>query len=283
MKFPAVLLGIALVCCLGIAGYIHNKRKHEIHLSKQASFLDIKFRVTRDVLGEYQEQLAQSTSLLEKTKKEVEDVTKELSDAKTLLENKKSELETCDTDKKRMTLEGNVAKSEKTSVQSEFLREKVRWSDEVGFLKKELEGRSKLCKYIDIYSEEARSLCGIVGEPPKPKVEEPKPEAPKAEQPKPEAPKAEEPKPEAPKAEQPQPEAPKAEQPKPEAPKAEPPKPEAPKAEQPQPEAPKVEQPKPEAPKVEPPKPEEPKVEQPKPEEPKVEQPKPEEPQVKAS
>lgn len=99
MKFPALLLGFLLVCSLGIAGYIHTTRKQETHLSKQASFLDIKFRVTRDVLGEYQDQLIQMKTLIEKTKKEVDSLTKDLSIAKTFAEKKKGDIATCKGDK----------------------------------------------------------------------------------------------------------------------------------------------------------------------------------------
>lgn len=95
MKFPALLLGFVLVCCLGIAGYIHNRRKRELHLNKQASFLDIKFRVTGDVLGEYEDQLIQSNTEIEKTKKELDTLTKDVSEVKTLLAQKKSDADTC--------------------------------------------------------------------------------------------------------------------------------------------------------------------------------------------
>lgn len=99
MKFPALLLSFTLVCCVVIAGYIHSKRKQEIHLNKQASFLNIKFRVTRDVLGEYKDQLSQSFVLLEKTKKEVDVISKELTDVKSLVERKKKEVDACKGDK----------------------------------------------------------------------------------------------------------------------------------------------------------------------------------------
>ncbi len=95
MKFPALLLGFVLVCSLGIAGYTQTRRKQETQLSKQASFIDIKFRVTRDVLEEYQDQLIQSNTLLEKTKKEVDSLTKDLSIAKTFVEKKKGDIATC--------------------------------------------------------------------------------------------------------------------------------------------------------------------------------------------
>lgn len=99
MKFPALLLGFVLVCSLGIAGYIHSRRRQELQLNKQASFLDIKFRVTRDVLGEYQDQLIQSNTQVENTKKEVDTLTKDLSEVKTVIEQKKNDAATCKGDK----------------------------------------------------------------------------------------------------------------------------------------------------------------------------------------
>uniref|UniRef100_A0A672PQT3 Uncharacterized protein n=1 Tax=Sinocyclocheilus grahami TaxID=75366 RepID=A0A672PQT3_SINGR len=120
MKFPALLLAFFLVCSLGIAGYIHSRRKQEMQLSKQASFQDIKFRVTRDVLGEYQDQLIQSNTLLKKTKTEVDTLTKDLSVAKTFVEKKTSEVDACKGDQKRKTDEIAAAESEKKHIQSEF-------------------------------------------------------------------------------------------------------------------------------------------------------------------
>lgn len=99
MKFPALLLGFMLVSCLAIAGYIHSKRNQEIHLKKQAAFLNIKFRVTRDVLGEYQDQLSQSAVVLGNTKKDLDALTKELSGVKSLSQKKTKEAETCKGDK----------------------------------------------------------------------------------------------------------------------------------------------------------------------------------------
>ncbi|KAA0702997.1 hypothetical protein E1301_Tti010895 [Triplophysa tibetana] len=265
MKFPALLLGFALVCSVVIAGYIHSKRNQEIHLKKQASFLNIKFRVTRDVLGEYQDQVSQSAVTLEKTKKEVDALAKELSGVKSLSEKKTKEADTCKADKKKISDDIAATESEKKSDQNTFIKERLLWADEGAALKKKASETSKLCAYIDKNSVEARKLCGM--------SELPKPQEPKVEQPKPE-----EPKPEEPKAEPHKPEEPKAEAPKPEEPKAEPPKPEEPKAEPPKPEEPKAEPPKPEEPKAEPPKPEEPKAEPPKPEEPKAVEPKAKEP-----
>ncbi|XP_051577844.1 uncharacterized protein LOC127454583 isoform X2 [Myxocyprinus asiaticus] len=203
MKVLALLLVFVLVCSLVIAGYIHSTRKKEIYLNKQASFLDIKFRVTRDVLGEYQDQLTQSNSLLKKLKQDVVNLTKELSGTKTLVGKKKTEVETCKGQKKQITNEIAATKSEKTNEQNEFVKEKSRWVKEISSLKRQTQEYSRLCDYIDKTSVEGRKLCGL-SELPKPKLVEPKEaEQPKAEQPKAEQPKAEQPKAEQPKAEQP--------------------------------------------------------------------------------
>ncbi|KAK2903340.1 hypothetical protein Q8A67_008053 [Cirrhinus molitorella] len=166
---------------LGIAGYIHTRRKQETQLSKQASFLDIKFRVTRDVLGEYQDQMTQSITLMERTKKEVDTLTKDLSVAKTFVEKKKSDVATCRGDRKRLTDEIAAATSENKHIQSEFVKEKTQWASELASLKRQLEQQSTLCKYIDKNSEEGRKLCNISEEPQKPKPNEPNVEKPKAE------------------------------------------------------------------------------------------------------
>ncbi|RXN33371.1 pollen-specific leucine-rich repeat extensin 1 [Labeo rohita] len=178
---------------LGFAGYIHSRRKQETQLSKQASFLDIKFRVTRDVLGEYQDQMVQSNTLMEKTKKELDTLTKDLSVAKTFIDKKKSDVASCKGDRKRLTDEIAASDSEKKHIQSEFVKEKSQWATEFESLKRQLELQSTLCKYIDKNSEEGRKLCHISEEPQKPKPKEIPAEKPKAEEPKAEEPKAEEP------------------------------------------------------------------------------------------
>ncbi|XP_051999640.1 uncharacterized protein LOC127655722 isoform X2 [Xyrauchen texanus] len=200
MKLSALLLGFVLVCCLVIAGYIHSTRKQEIYLNKKASFLDIKFRVTRDVLGEYQDQLTQSNSLLKKLEQDVVNLTKEISETKTFAGKKKTEVETCKGQKKQITNEIAATLSEKTNEQNEFVKEKSRWVEEISSLKRQTQVYSRICDYIDKTSAEGRKLCGL-SEQPKPKlVEPPKAEVPKAEVPKAEVPKAEEPKAEEPKA-----------------------------------------------------------------------------------
>uniref|UniRef100_A0A8C1TZG2 Zgc:174935 n=1 Tax=Cyprinus carpio TaxID=7962 RepID=A0A8C1TZG2_CYPCA len=185
MKFAVVLLAFFLVCSLCIAGYIHSRRKQEMQLSKQASFQDIKFRVTRDVLEEYQDQLTQSNTLLKNTKTEVDTLTKDLSVAKTFVEKKKGDVDTCKGDKKRLTDEIAAAESETKHIQSEFPSLCLHFT---------------LCKYIDKTSEEGKKLCNITEEPQQPEA---KPKESQAENPKAEEPKAEQPKPEEPKAEQP--------------------------------------------------------------------------------
>ncbi|XP_059364667.1 uncharacterized protein LOC132103579 [Carassius carassius] len=200
MKFPALLLAFFLVCSLGIAGYIHSRRKPELQISKQASFQDIKFRVTRDVLEEYKDQLIQGNILLNKTKTEVDTLTKDVSVDKTFAEKKKGDVDTCKGDKKRLTDEIAAAESEKKHIESEFVKEKSHWATEVDSLQNQLVQLSTLCKYIDKTSEEGRKLCNITQEPQQPEA---KPKESQAEKPKAEEPNAEQPKPEEPKAEQP--------------------------------------------------------------------------------
>ncbi|XP_067305255.1 myosin-7 [Pseudorasbora parva] len=169
MKFPALLLGFLLVCSLGIAGYIHSRRKLELHLNKQASFLDIKFRVTRDVLGEYKEQFIQSNTQLEKSTTEVDTLTKDLTQVKSLAAQKTSDFDICKGHKKQYTDEIAASESETKHIQDELVKAKNHWEADVAFLKKQLEQESTLCKYIDKASEEGKKLCNIIEEPPKPK------------------------------------------------------------------------------------------------------------------
>lgn len=95
MKCQGLLLSLLVVGSLGIAGYIHNKRKEELKLAKHASFQNVKHRVTRDVLKEYTTHVVESTSLLDKTKKQIQDLGAEVATAQEAADAKKAEADTC--------------------------------------------------------------------------------------------------------------------------------------------------------------------------------------------
>ncbi|XP_061085820.1 uncharacterized protein zgc:174935 [Conger conger] len=253
MKVSAVIIVISAIISMALSVLMYLKRNDEAIMVKKSSFMDIKVRVTRDVLGEYQTEAEKMQTDLDEGTKEVQAQNLILQNGKAENKPKSDELAACHEELKKMREETTAERTELKAATEEDGKERAGWEKEIADLKQQLEQKSKVCDFVKKDSAEGMKLCGTpLPEPPKqeaPKVEAPKAEAPKAEPPKAEAPKAEPPKAEAPKAEAPKAEAPKAEAPKAEAPKAEEPKAEAPKAEEPKAEAPKAEEPKAEAPK----------------------------------
>ncbi|KAM6935395.1 uncharacterized protein PEZ65_005754 [Lycodopsis pacificus] len=264
------VLPVTLVLSVALMGITKIRKFHHDKDERANRFQKTKLWVTNDALQGCERMVAETETLMQKTRTEqkaLEEETIRLESEATAAQGRSN---TCNAGQKFATEELTSGETELKKLQDEFEAEKTNLKTELDTLNQQLAAKSPVCGFLKAESSPARQLCGI--------VEAPKPEEPKAEAPKPEEPKAEAPKPEEPKAEAPKPEEPKAEAPKPEEPKAEAPKPEEPKAEAPKPEEPKAEAPKPEEPKAEAPKPEEPKAEAPKPEEPKAEAPKPEEP-----
>ncbi|XP_030640337.1 uncharacterized protein zgc:174935 [Chanos chanos] len=183
MKYPMLLLALVILASLGLAAYIQSRRKLEMQLAKQASFQDIKYRVTRDVLGEYHDQVVRTNSLADKTKAQVEELNAQVAEVQEKADKKKEEMDACNGEKKRITDEMAASETEKTNAQKEFEKEKARWTEEMAKLKQEKEQRSKVCDYIKKDSSEGRTLCG---DPP---VQAEKPEEKKAESKKEEQPK----------------------------------------------------------------------------------------------
>lgn len=174
-------MALLVVCSLGLAGYIHTKRKEELKLAKHASFQNVKNRVTKDVLKEYQNQAVETSNLLDSTKKQLEGLKAEMAAAQVAADTKKTEAGTCAGDLKRITDEIAAINSQKSSADGEFQKKKASLQEQIGNLKKASGERSKVCDHIKLDSVEGRRLCGIP-DPPKEVAKEVKNEEPKEEE-----------------------------------------------------------------------------------------------------
>ncbi|XP_036440801.1 uncharacterized protein zgc:174935 [Colossoma macropomum] len=161
MRSQALLLTVLVVCSLGLAGYIHHKKKEEVKLAKHASFQNVKHRVTSDVLREYMTHVVESNSLLDKTKKQITDLTAEVKEAQEAADAKRGVVETCTGDLKRVTDEIAAIDTEKNNADEEFKKKKASLQEQMDNLKKEVEQHSKVCDYIKKDSAEGRKLCGM--------------------------------------------------------------------------------------------------------------------------
>ncbi|XP_071385333.1 small ribosomal subunit protein bS16 isoform X2 [Centroberyx affinis] len=232
------LLTLSVLLTVTLLGLVKLRHKEQEREEKRYRFQDIKLRVTRDVVGEYQAEVAAVQNQVDKTTAEVKTLEDEVVKLQTTETQKRGDTEACLATKKHMNDELALEESQRSDVKSESEKQKTSWEAEVASLKQQIAQRSKVCDFVNKDSATARKLCGgEVKEAPKPV--EPKAEAPKPVEPKAEAPKPVEPKAEAPKQEEPKAEAPKQEEPKAEAPKQDKPKAEAPKQEEAKAEAPK--------------------------------------------
>ncbi|XP_037393160.1 uncharacterized protein zgc:174935 [Pygocentrus nattereri] len=189
MRSQAFLLTVLVVCSLGLAGYVHHKRKEEVKLVKHASFQNVKHRVTSDVLREYMSHVVESNSLLDKTNKQIVDLTAEVKEAQEASDAKRGLVETCTGDLKHITDEIAGIDTEKNNADEEFKKKKANLQEQIGNLKKEVEQHSKVCDYIKKDSDEGRKLCGLEALPKEPVAKEDKKEEPPKDDKKEEPPK----------------------------------------------------------------------------------------------
>ncbi|TDH11791.1 hypothetical protein EPR50_G00064670 [Perca flavescens] len=197
------LIPVALLVSVALVGVIKIRQNEQDKEEKRSKFLEIKLRVTYDVLGEYQSDTAETETKLEKTQTEMKALIEEANMAQAKADKAKGEVDVCQGGQKLVKDGLGSLETEINNLKAEHDKEKTSWATQVETQKQQLAARSAVCDFLKAESHIAGNLCGV--------IEAPKPEAPKPEAPKPEAPKPEEPKPEA--------EAPKPEAPKPEAPK----------------------------------------------------------------
>ncbi|XP_039972622.1 neurofilament medium polypeptide isoform X2 [Xiphias gladius] len=224
-----VWLPVTIVAIVALLALTKIRKKEQDKQDRRNRFQDIKLRVTHDVLGENQNEKAETQSRLDKTQSDHKALEEEVNMHQTKADKAKGDLDICQGGQKSARDELASSETEFSHLQAEINKEAASWKTEVETLKQQLEARSAVCDFLKKESQAASNLCGDEVNVEAPKQEQPKAEAPDQEEPKAEAPDQEEPKAEAPKQEEPKAEAPKQEEPKAEAPKQEEPKAEAPK------------------------------------------------------
>ncbi|KAJ0000413.1 hypothetical protein NQD34_012255 [Periophthalmus magnuspinnatus] len=156
---------------------------------KRNTMLDVKLRVTEELLGEFEKEKNIIDSRIETEKSAQEPLQKEITELST--NTKKEELDTCLGLKKGFTDEETSAQDQINTFQIESAKEKTAWEAEMETLKGTLNTQSPICNFLKT----GASLPGVCPKKEEAKPEEAKVEPPKAEEPKPEAPKPEEAKP----------------------------------------------------------------------------------------
>ncbi|XP_035477250.2 neurofilament heavy polypeptide [Scophthalmus maximus] len=243
-----VLVPLSLVVSVALLGLMKFRQKDQDVEMKRNRFVNIKLRVSDDVLREYQRSRSETEESLAKITAEQKTLLVGASRRQVEVDEAKGKMDICRDTEKNAKNELESAQSEFNNFKAEADKDTSSWKTEVETLKQQLAEQSAICDFVKKDSQLGSKLCAGKVETPKeiPKADAQKQEEAKAEAPKQEEAKAEAPTPEEAKAEAPKPEEAKAEAPKPEEAKAEAPKPEEAKAEAPKPEEAKAEAPKPE-------------------------------------
>ncbi|XP_022621940.1 FK506-binding protein 3-like [Seriola dumerili] len=205
-----VLLPVTVIVSVALLGLIKIRKKEEDREDRRKRFLDIKLRVTYDMLGEFEKEMSETQKLLYETENGQKTLEEEVNVLQTKADKTKGDADVCQGGQKTARDELASAETEFNNFKAETDKETATWKIEVENLKQQLATRNPVCDFLKKGSDSASKLCGN---------EQPKAEAPKQEEVKAEAPKQEEAKPEAPKQEEAKPEAPKQEEAKAEAPK----------------------------------------------------------------
>ncbi|KAJ8354704.1 hypothetical protein SKAU_G00222710 [Synaphobranchus kaupii] len=157
---------------------MYLKRNDEMNIAKKASFMDIKVRVTSDVLGEYKMEVDKLQKRLDEGTKEVAALNLALQTGQTEDKEKNAELVSCQKHLKTVKDEITATETDMKKFQDQSGKEKAAWTKEVAELKQQLAKKSEVCAYVKKDSAEGMKLCdNPIPEPPKQvasKAEEPK-------------------------------------------------------------------------------------------------------------
>lgn len=165
---------------------VHKRRVEERRLVKEVSFEEIRTTVTKDVLTENMEDLIKRETKVNTMRKELEELREKLMVKQTEAKNMAVDIEECNGEAKSSSDALANLEGQKSSLSSEFEKDKAEWSKEIASLKEESSQKSKVCNYILKTSDEGRKLCGLPAEAPAEQNEE-KPKAEMADQAAPEA------------------------------------------------------------------------------------------------
>ncbi|TSK34833.1 hypothetical protein Baya_4441 [Bagarius yarrelli] len=178
MKFLVVILCLLVALMMGLLGTTNSRKNLEFQLTKSISFENIKKKVSRDVLREFESNIAEANTRLDQTKKELDKLTIEVKTAQETASEKNTVLNTCNSDLSKINSDISALEAQKSTTETEFQKIEDSLKQQINNLKQEHQNRSKVCNYIGKGSTEGMKLCGIVP----PSQVEKKPEPAKAAQ-----------------------------------------------------------------------------------------------------
>nr|XP_046255975.1 FK506-binding protein 4 isoform X2 [Scatophagus argus] len=204
-----IFLPVTVIVSVALMGVVKIRSKEQEKDDKQRLFVNIKMRVTNDVLEEYENERTETSNQLVKARGRYKIMEEELKSVQIQADKAKAEVDTCKGNQKIASDKLASLQTELKNLQAAMDEETTKWKTEAEALKKQVSARSSVCDFLKTGSDAGSKLCNGQVIAVAPKQEEPKAEAPKQEEPKAEVPKQEEPKAEAPKQEEPKAEAPK--------------------------------------------------------------------------
>lgn len=95
MRYLSVGLGVAVMAMLGLVGFVLSRRNVVLQLNKTSYFESVKHKVSSDMLKEVKTNIAEANIRLERTKKQIADLTTALKTAQEAAVVKKAEMNKC--------------------------------------------------------------------------------------------------------------------------------------------------------------------------------------------
>lgn len=162
MRYLSVGLGVAVMAMLGLVGFVLSRRNVVLQLNKTSYFESVKHKVSSDMLKEAKTNIAEANIRLERTKKQIADLTTALKTAQEAAVVKKAEMNKCNDEMNEIKTTIGALEAEKNKMEAEFQQKKASLKEQVDNLKIGAEKRSKVCDYIVKTSVDGMKLCGIV-------------------------------------------------------------------------------------------------------------------------
>ncbi|KAF5907707.1 nucleoprotein TPR-like, partial [Clarias magur] len=148
MKYLPVVMVLVVAFTLGLLGLIHTRRNVERQLTKTSYFESVKHRVTVDVLKEFKANIVEANSRIDRTKKEIVDLTASIETAQVSADEKKTELNTCTEELLQLKTASDAIETERNRTVTEFLQLRGSFTERTTNIKILAEKRSRMCDYI---------------------------------------------------------------------------------------------------------------------------------------
>eukprot|EP00066_Takifugu_rubripes_P014665 XP_011603931.1 PREDICTED: filament-like plant protein 2 isoform X1 [Takifugu rubripes] len=178
-----VFLPATIIMSMLMMVLIKVRRDEAQETLKRATFVDIKVRVSDDVLREYAGEKAELKQDIDTAKDQYKETDKDMKPIQEAADKARLEAEKCAEEQKSMKDELDKLETEHTNLKAEFDKENESFKAELEALKKQLQEKSPVCAFVKTKSD-AGKLCGEeVKEVKEVKEEEPKKDESKQEAP----------------------------------------------------------------------------------------------------